>query len=86
MRKLRWTALGFTLILVVSLFASTAAALPNLYYDIHVVVTGNGDAWTNVSRAHAGDTVSINVRADAGYELEDITVIPGESLWEVSWD
>ena len=46
MRKLRWTALGFTLVLVVSLFASTAAALPNLYYDIHVVVTGNGDAWT----------------------------------------
>lgn len=86
MRKLRWTALGFTLILVVSLFASTAAALPNPYYDVHVVVTGNGDAWTNVSRAHAGDTVSITVRADAGYELEDITVVPGESLWEVSWD
>lgn len=85
MRKLRLTALLLTLVLAVTLLSTGAAAYTRPYYDVNVVVTGNGDAWTSVKRAHAGDTVSISTRADRGYELLDIAVTAGDSLWTDAW-
>lgn len=85
MRKFRLTALLLTLVLTVTMLATGAAAHPNPYYDVEVVVTGNGEAWTNVKRAHAGDTVSITVRPDRGYELVDLTVTADDYDWDIAW-
>lgn len=86
MRNYRLTALLLALVLTLTMLSTAAAARTETYYDVDVVVTGNGDAWTNVKRAHAGDTVSITARPDHGYELANITVIAGDSLWEVTWN
>lgn len=88
MRKLRLTALLLALVMILTAFATVAAAHPNPYYDVQVVVTGNGDAWTSVTRAHAGDTVSITARPDRGYELEGISVTAGgysEGISDSPW-